>query len=283
MFDWEDLRHFGTLAREGSLSAAARRLKVDHVTVARRVAALEASLCLKLVDRRPRAYALTGDGARVATFAAQMEERALALARAVRAAQPDLAGEVIISAPPALASALIAPRLRALRERHPAIHILLMGEKRDASLSRREADLAVRLSRPTEKKLVARKIGAFVFALYASPAYLSSRDAADWEFIAYDEGMEGSPQQQWLKTVAGDRPIVFRTNDLESQRAAARAGVGLAALPSFIGDDVDGLRRAEINAKPIMRDVWLVVHSDLRHAPSVRAVMDFLVASLGRS
>lgn len=281
MFDWEDLRHFGTLAREGSLSAAARRLKVDHVTVARRVAALEASLSLKLVDRRPRVYALTGDGARVATFAAQMEEQALALARAVRAAQPDLAGEVIISAPPALASALIAPRLRALRERHPAIHILLMGEKRDASLSRREADLAVRLNRPTEKKLIARKIGAFAFALYASPAYLSQRPVAAWEFIAYDEGMDGSPQQQWLKTIAGDRPIVFRTNDLESQRAAARAGVGVAALPSFVGEGADGLRRVEIGARPITRDVWLLVHSDLRCAPSVRAVMDFLVASLG--
>jgi DNA-binding transcriptional LysR family regulator len=280
MFDWEDLRHFGTLAREGSLSAAARRLKVDHVTVARRVAALEASLSLKLVDRRPRAYALTGDGARIASIAAEIEERADSLARVARAAQPELAGEVTISAPPAFAATLIAPRLRGLRERYPALHILLIGEKRDASLSRREADVAIRLTRPTEKSLVARKIGGFAFGLYGSPHYLANRAAATWEFIAYDESMDRSPQQRWLRSIARRRPIVFRTNDLESQCAAARAGVGLAALPSFLGEGDRGLRRAEIDVATISREVWLVVHSDLRRAAPVRAVMDFLESSL---
>jgi DNA-binding transcriptional LysR family regulator len=107
MFNWDDLRHFGVLAREGSLSSAARRLKVDHATVARRIASLEASLNLKLVDRRTRSYLLTPDGERIAAIAAQMEENAFSIDRAARAEQPGLVGEVTSKYPPAKPGALL--------------------------------------------------------------------------------------------------------------------------------------------------------------------------------
>jgi len=278
MSDWEDLRHFAALARDKSLSAAARRLGVDHATVARRVAALEASLGLKLVDRRPRAYLLTIDGERVAAMAARMEEEAYAVERAARAGAPDLAATVAVSAPPTLANTLIAPRLGELLARHPGLQICLIGEKRSASLARREADVAVRLSRPVEQTLVARRIGTFTFALYAAPQYLAAHTPSAYGFIAYDESLEDVPQQQWLKTVAGKRPIIARINDLEGHRAAARAGAGVAALPLFMGEGDAQLRRVPIAGKykPVSRELWLVVHRDLRRAPGVRAVMDFL-------
>jgi len=281
MNDWEDLRHFAALARDKSLSAAARRLGVDHATVARRVAALEASLKLKLVDRRPRAYVLTADGERIAVLAAGMEEGAYAVERAAAAGQAGLAGSVCISAPPTLANTLIAPRLGELLGRHPGLSVRLIGEKRSASLSRREADVAVRLSRPTENSLVARKVGSFSFALYAAPGYLATHTPAQYGFIAYDESLEDVPQQRWLKAVAGVRTIVARINDLEGHRAAARAGVGMAALPLFMGDD-PLLEAVPARLKPVSRDIWLVVHRDMRRAPSVRAVMDFLVAALNQ-
>src|SRR5262249_51527761 len=113
MFDWEDLRYFAALTREGSLSAAARALKVDHATVARRVAALEDALGMKLVDRRGRSYELTADGERIAALASRMEDEADTIGRAARAVRPGLTGEVSISAPPNLASTFIAPRLAA--------------------------------------------------------------------------------------------------------------------------------------------------------------------------
>jgi DNA-binding transcriptional LysR family regulator len=278
MLDWEDLRHFAALAREHTLSAAARALKVDHATVARRVAALEASLGLKLVDRRPRSYVLTTDGERIAALAARMEEASFAVGRAVRAVQSALAGEVSISAPPLLASTLIAPRLAELRHAHPDLHVRLIGEKRPASLSRREADLAVRLSRPTEKRLVVRKIGTIAFGLYAAPGYLAAHDPESFEFIGYDESLDDLPQQRWLKAAAGARAIVLRTNDIDSQRAAARAGVGIAALPRYLGDADAALAPLDVRTRPVTRDIWLVVHGDLRRAPPVRAVMTFLVA-----
>jgi DNA-binding transcriptional LysR family regulator len=95
-----------------------------------------------------------------------------------------------------------------------------------------------------------------------------------------DEDSRTLPQQRWLVEVAGDRPIVLRTNDLESQLAAARAGVGVAALPAYLASRHEELRRAETRARPIARSVWLVVHDDLRSARAVRAVMDFLVEAM---
>ena len=280
MLNWDDLRYFVVLAREGTLSAAARALKVDHVTVARRVSALEAQSGLKLVDRRARLYRLTEDGRRIAALAAPMEEAAFAVERAAQAAGPGLSGEVAISAPPSLANALIAPRLIELRRAHPGIHIKLIGEKRSASLSRREADLALRLSRPTEPGLVARKIGQFGFSLYGAAAYLKETPPHALAFIAYDASMDDAPQQVWLKRVAAKREVVLRTSDLENQAAAARAGVGLAALPHFLGDGDPLLARCETETGEVRRDVWLVVHRDLRKAPAIRAVMEFLARCL---
>ena len=280
MLNWDDLHYFVVLAREGTLSAAARALSVDHVTVARHVAALEAGSGLKLVDRRARLYRLTEDGQRIAALASPMEEAAFAVERAVRAAGPGISGEVAISAPPSLANALIAPRLIELRRQHPGIHLKLIGEKRSASLTRREADLALRLSRPTEPGLIVRKIGHFAFSLYGAPSYLKETPPHALSFIAYDASMDDAPQQLWLKSIAGKREIVLRTSDLENQAAATRAGVGLAALPHFLGDGDPQLPRYEAKAGEVARDVWLVVHRDLRRAPAIRAVMEFLARCL---
>jgi DNA-binding transcriptional LysR family regulator len=280
MSDWEDIRHFVTLAREGTLSAAARSLGVDHATVARRVAALETSTGLKLVDRRARTTTLTEDGKRIATVAAPMEEAAFALGRAAQAAKPGIDGEVSISAPPNFASSVIAPQLIRLRHQHPGIRLKLIGEKRRASLSRREADVALRLLRPAEAGLFVRKIGSFGFSLYGAPAYLEKTPPHAFAFIGYDASMAESPQEVWLGTIIGEREVVLRTNDLETQVAAVRSGLGIAALPHYLGDGDPRLQRHIVTQKPISRDVWLVVHRDLRQVPAVRAVMEFLVNCL---
>ena len=278
MADWEDLHHFVTLAREGTLSAAARTLRVDHATVARRVAALEASTGLKLVDRRARATTLTDDGKRIAAVAAPMEEAAFAVGRAAQAAKPGLDGEVSISAPPNFASSVIAPQLVRLRQQHPGIRIKLIGEKRQASLSRREADIALRLMRPMEAGLFVRKIGNFGFSLYGAPGYLEKTPPHALAFIGYDASMATSPQEIWLRGIVGEREVLLRTNDLETQVAAARAGLGVAALPHYLGDSDPHLQRHVVTQKPVSRDVWVAVHRDLRQVPPVRAVLEFLVS-----
>jgi DNA-binding transcriptional LysR family regulator len=276
MFDWDDLRYFAVFAREKSLSAAARQLKVDHATVARRITMLETTLNLKLVDRRPRAYILTENGKRIAALGAKMEDEAFAVGRAAMAGQLDLTGEVSISAPPTMANALIAPQLAKLRQQYPGIHIRLIGETRIASLLHRECDIAVRMIQPTESNLVARKIGKINISIFASANYLATTTPENYTFIAFDKSMDNLDQQKWLKAYANTRPIVLCTNDLETQRIAALNGVGIAALPYFIANRSPGLVRLDIDNNILFNDIWLVVHDDLRNVPAVRAVMNFL-------
>jgi DNA-binding transcriptional LysR family regulator len=274
--DWQDLRHFAALAREGSLSAAARSLQVDHVTVARRVAALEAALKLHLVDRRARRYTLTAEGKRIAAVVDRMAEAALDLDRIARGAQRGIAGSVSITAPPGLAATLIAPRLAVLHRAHPGIVVRLIGEKRTASLSRREADIAVRLSRPQEQALVARRVASLTFGLYGAPEYLRRQPPAAYGFIAFDDGMETAQQQVWLKAFAAGRPIVLLASDIETQRAAAAGGLGIAALPRYLGDGDPKLERLAAEGRSVSREIWLAVHSDLQRTPLVRTVLEFL-------
>lgn len=274
MLDWEDLRHFAALAEGGSLSAAARRLGVEHATVARRIAALERALDLKLVDRRGRRLILTEDGVRIAAHLGSMEASALAIARVAAGARDAIAGEIRISAPPALAAARLVAPLGALRRRHPGLTLQLLGETRSASLDRREADLAIRLSRPAEGDLVVRKLGEIAFSAYATAAYLASTSEPDRRFIGYDASLEDAPQQVALRTLAAGRPFALLASTLEIQLAAVRAGMGIAMLPEFMIEPGHDLTRVPCDPPAPSREAWLAIHADLRNAAPIRAVAE---------
>lgn len=280
MFDWEDLRHFLAVAQTGTLSGAARVLKVDHATVSRRLAALENRLQTQLVDRLPRACRLTATGQHIFKLAARMEANAFDIERAIRAEQSPLEGKVTLSAPPVLVSHFLVKQLRAFHQRHPGLQLSVLGQAQSVSLSRREADLAIRLVRPEEPSSVARKLGTMSFALYASRDYEHLRRPSAWAFITYDEQFNNMPQQQWLRRIAGERTIVCEISDITGHYAAARAGVGVAGLPCFIGDADEGLQRLAVDGEGFSREIWLVVHHDLKRSPPIRAAMDFLIEVL---
>jgi DNA-binding transcriptional LysR family regulator len=277
MFDWENLRHFVAVARAGTLSGAARALNVDHATVGRRVAALEAELQVRLLDRLPRRCSLTAAGEQILELATEMEADAYAIERALRADQPHLVGTVVVSAPPVLVTNFFAPAAAAFRTLHPGIQLALSGEAQSVSLSRREADIAVRLVRPTESGNVTRHLGTLEFALYAAQNYVHRLTPSKWEFIAYDSEFDATPQQEWLRKTAGHRPIACKISDITSHYAAACNGAGVAGLPSFLPRAGDGLVRLDTEAESFSREIWLVVHRDLKSAPAIRAVMDFII------
>ena len=276
MMDWENLHYFSVFAQQKSLSAAARVLQVDHATVARRISALESQLKLKLVDRRPRTYVLTTEGEKIALMAQRMMEETFSIGRIAKAGQEELRGEVSMSLPPATAAHFIVPRLNRLRQQYPHIRLRVIVETRFASLQHSEADIAVRLARPVEEGLVGRRIAQLPFGIYASADYLASRTPQQYEFIGLDDTLITSMQQQWLAQIQQDRPVVLKTNSPDMQRLAAAAGVGVAILPSFMGEQ-SGLQRIPCERINMLREVWLAVHQDLRHSPLIRVVMDFLV------
>ncbi|MFE8602097.1 LysR family transcriptional regulator [Archangium violaceum] len=269
--DWEDLRVFVALARAGSLSAAARALRVSHATVGRRIAALEETLGRALFDRRADGYALTAEGAAVLEQAQGMDERALAILR--RAGRDTgLTGTVRLTATEAMAERFLIPRLAPFRRRHPGIDLEVLSDSRSLSLARREADVAVRLARPRAGELITRRLSTLAYGVYVAPG----GDTDAW--VGYDDSFAYLPEAQWLARVAAGGRIALRTNSLAAQLAAVRAGFGKTLLPRWFAEEEGGLTSLPPPAPPPVREAWLVVHRDLKDVPRVRALVDHVVS-----
>ncbi|MEO6013350.1 MAG: LysR family transcriptional regulator [Devosia sp.] len=282
MLNWDDLRHLVALAEEGSLSAAARRLKVEHATVARRIAALEQEIGAKLVDRRGGRYELTGAGRSAVGHARLMAEAALSVERLGLGGGAYPVAEISVTAPPTIASELIVPRLPAFQESEKQLRLRLVAASRNLSLNRREADIALRLSRPDVPTLIVRKAGDLDYGLFATGDYLADHHhEAAWQFIGLDEDLADAPQQIWLDGIARSRATIFRSNDLTLQCAAVRAGMGVAALPIFLAQ-ANGFRQVR-DELWMSREIWLTYHHDLKASPGVAAVTEFLIACLPAS
>jgi DNA-binding transcriptional LysR family regulator len=237
---------------------------------------LECELQATLVDRLPRACRLTPLGQRVFEQVQTMEEGSYAIERLLQATRAPLDGKVSLSAPPILVAQLLAGHLAEFGRRHPGLQLAVSAQGQQVSLTRREADVALRLVRPKDASYVARRIGRMHFGLYASIDYVHLQRPAEWEFIAFDAQFEEMPQQQWLLGLAAGRRVACKLNDISGHLAVTRAGAGVAGLPCFLGDVDPGLQRLEPDGEPFFRDIWLLVHRDLRRSAPVRAVMDFI-------
>lgn len=279
--NWDDLRYFVAVVDAGSVSRAARTLAVEHTTVARRIDALEASLEVRLFDRFPKTWSLTGDGNALVAQARLVEQEVLAFARSACGAS-GLEGKVCVSGPPLLLSNLVAPQMRDALLRLPGIELEFVGEARDANLVRRDADIALRLQRPSAPSVTAKLLATIGFGLYGTQQYLDSTSAADWAFIAYNDSLAHTPQQLWVEAVAAGRRMALRANDMATLLHAARAGIGVAALPHYLGRSAPELVCALPADANTRRKLWLVMHEDVRRSPRVRAVADELTALFGR-
>jgi DNA-binding transcriptional LysR family regulator len=279
--DWSDLAFFLALARSGSLSAAAKRMGTDHSTVARRIESLERDLGMRLVDRLPRAYQLTKAGERVRDLGGTAETAIADIERYARAADRSPHGVVRISGPPHLISSLIAPSLTSLKRSNPELRIELAGEIGPVSLSRREADIALRMFRPSQKGLVARRLAVYHFGLYGTREYVARTAASDRSYIGYDASLEHVPQQRWIAAVAGARPFALRTNDFAAMLAAVCSGLGLAALSHTLARYYPALVQVKTAEPPPKRELWLLFHRDLGKSPAVRAVIDHIAKVVG--
>jgi DNA-binding transcriptional LysR family regulator len=275
--DWEDLRYFVALARHGTLSATARDLRVNHATVARRVASLEAALGRPMFDRRADGYALTADGKAVLDEARAMDEAAFSVLRRLDAG-PQLIGLLRLAVGRVLAERFLIDRLRAFHGRYPAIELEVIGGSRVVSLARREADLALRYGSPKDSDLIARRVATIGFGLFASLAYRAGLDAgAAPAFIGFDDESDFIAEAAWLAQQFGERRFSFRTNSQTTQAAAARAGFGVALLPSYLAAADPDLVPVSLTGRLPEREVWLVIRRDLRNVPRVRALTDYLV------
>jgi DNA-binding transcriptional LysR family regulator len=276
--DWEDVRYFVALARNGTLSATARALHVNHATVARRIASLEGLFGRAFFDRRAKGYVLTAEGKAVFGEANAMDEAALSVLRRLDAGT-ELSGLVRVAVGRVLAERFLIDRLRAFHERYPAIDLEVIGGSRVVSLAKREADVALRYGSPKDSELVARRVATISFGLYASRAYRDKLNAGQTPtFIGFDEQSEFIAETAWFARHFGDRRFSFRTNSQTTQAAAARAGYGVALLPRYIvATHEPELVQVSLGERLPDRDVWLLVRRDLKNIPRVKALTDYLV------
>ncbi|HEY9213161.1 MAG TPA: LysR family transcriptional regulator [Ancylobacter sp.] len=281
MTDWENLRHFAALARSGTFLGAAKELGVEHATVARRVSRLEKELDVRLVDRRGKRLTMTPAGLRIAGIVGQITGHVEAIERAATGERAEVSGEVTISAPPAFAAALLAEPLVHLRRAHPRLRLQVLGETRYASLGQRETDIAIRFGRPTAGDLTASKVGVIAFRLYGSPEYLASTAPANRSFIGYDKELDGALQQVAVRRLAGGAELALRLNTVELQIAMVKAGGGLAMLPDFLASE-DPVLACANDDEAVHREVWLVLHTDMKGSLPVRLVANCLRDHLRR-
>lgn len=274
--DWDNLKFFLALAETGSLSRASEKLRVDHSTVARRIEMLEHDLGVRLVERLSRSYRLTAEGERVRDRARQIETNVADIARFAHSVDRSPQWVVRISGPPTFVSQFLAPRLLPLQQ--PGWRIELVGEARQVSLSQGETDLALRMTRPAEKGVIARRLAVVAYGLYGSRDYLANCGDNAQDFLGYDESLDSLPHQRWLKMLAGDRGLALRSNDLANLLTAARAGLGLAVLPCIMVRGAPDLISVPTGLPPLTRELWLLFQRDIGRVPAVRAVIDHITA-----
>jgi molybdate transport repressor ModE-like protein len=281
--DWDAYRVFLALHRAGSIVKAARQLRVDMSTVRRRLATLEEALGAALVQRRRQGVVLTRAGERLLGQALRLEATALEIERQVGDGDRKAEGSVRISAGEAFIARVIAPAAARLRARHPGIRLELAVDNQRVDLVRGDADVALRLMRPTDQSLVGRRVGTLDFGLYASPKYLARAGRPRHEgelsqhmFVGYDASLERTPETQWL--LARGAEFVVRANAPLPLYAATAAGAGIAAIATLFARGEPGLERILPSVKLPSREIWLVAHRDLQSVARVRVVREFLAS-----
>jgi DNA-binding transcriptional LysR family regulator len=276
MPDWEDIRFFVALARHGSLSAAARSLQVNHATVSRRVAALERTIGAQLFERSLTGYELTGDGQSVLAAAAEMENAAQSLPHL--AGGTPISGLVRITATPSLCESFLIPELAPLHAAYPALDIEVLGDRRMLSLTRHEADIALRMARPGDSELIGQKVATVRFGVYAAPPVAAAFAVeSNARFIGFDEAGAQLPEAVWLRRQVPGLRLAFRSNGHMAQAAAARAGIGVAVLPHYICAGDAGLVQVHLSAEPPERELWMLTRRDSQRMARLQVVKEFLV------
>ena len=286
-FDWNRARAFLVTAEEGSLSAAARALGMTQPTLSRQVSALEKELGVALFERVGRGFELTPTGKALINHVRMMGDAASHLSLVASGKSESLEGNVCISATEATAVFMLPPIIRRLRLAEPGIAIEIVASNKISDLKRREADIAIRAFRPTEPDLIAKKIGSFIFNLYAAKSYHAEfgslqthADLINADFVGFDTA------SQFLDILNKHGVNITKANftvyaeNHPAHWALVKEGMGIGGMLENIGEAEPLVERVLPSLSFPADDMWLVAHRELKTNKRVRRVFDFLAVEL---
>ncbi|HTL64908.1 MAG TPA: LysR family transcriptional regulator [Pseudolabrys sp.] len=280
---WDDLKMFLEVARHGSVHAAAKRLRLDHSTVCRRIGRLESLLAVKLFDRSRKGIAVRSEAQGLLKHIEQMDRHAGHLEDAFLRGKSTTTQVVRIATMEGIASGYLARRLPALAQFGPNVKIELVSIPQAVDLSRKEADVFLSFFNPDARGLKSTLFGTFSLFLYCSKDYLrrhgAPRTREDLDahvFVGYIDDLLTINAVRWLDEVVTAPDVSFHSNSVFAQCNAAVSGLGIALLPTFVGEGVAGLQRILLENVSVQREVWVSVRTEQSHLSRIKAATQFL-------
>lgn len=286
--DWNALQFVLALARHGALEGAAEELGVDPSTVSRRVRALESALGARVFDRTLSGHRLTPVGAKLAETAEHVASDIAGMEREAARADERLLGTVRIATSDSVGRLFVSPFIARFHREHPLVDFQIVADQRAANLVRREADMAIRFVRTAQAQLVSRRLATIGHGLYASREYLAVHPFGGDEpfrghvLLGYHESLARMPEARWLDARAAGSRFAVRANRADGLLVAAASGMGLAVLPCYVADPEPRLARLLGPEAVVRREVWLVMHRDLRRIARFRVFADHLASEFGK-
>ena len=288
MFDWDDLKYFLALARNGSTLAAARSLRLSQSTVHRRLSELERKLGQQLVTRHPSGYRLTELGEELRAHAERVEAAISDFERQVAAWGKELSGVVKVTCPEAFGPRLMRSGLiDKFNARYPALRVEIGMNDKIVDLAKGQADIAIRTTASRDNALIGRKIGDSLWSVYASRSYVKSHggiqrpeDIDRHAVVVFGGEMRDHHSVHWVKSVAPNARITARGNNLPALLMAAKSGAGICPMPVIVGESEPDLVRLLDPVPELATPFYLFMHSDMKKTPRVRAFFDFVVEEL---
>jgi DNA-binding transcriptional LysR family regulator len=285
--DWDDLRFFLAVSERGSISGAAKSLNVNHSTVLRRLTSLEKRLGARLFDRLPDGYEITAQGEELRNRLQGVTEQIETAQRSLSGRDLTLSGAIRVTTTDTLMHGLLLPYLAEFRALNSAIQMEIVINNTFLSLTRREADIAVRPSNIVPENLVGRRVGRLRTAIYASKSYLkknaNKKEWAAHDWVAPNETLAHLAQAKWMRENIREDRIVVRVDSLLGMVAAVRHGMGVGMLLCLLADDERDLVGLAEPVNELETDVWILTHPALKGVARIKAFTDFLYDRLRAS
>jgi DNA-binding transcriptional LysR family regulator len=276
IMNWDDLRFFLALAREGTVSGAGRSLTVKHTTVARRISALEEQLGSRLFDRLPSGYAMTQAAENLYHHALSMEEIVHTADREIFGMDTQLSGALKLTASYDVFTRLITPKLKSFTDQYPGINIELLSSVTLADLASLQADIALRLTPKPPEYLIGKEILPLRHGVYGSKKYLNKTRTREKIILWKDE----RAMPEWVTDHFKGAQVVARATEVMTMADAVKNHMGLARIPCYVADAEPSLRRLDVQLTPSSWGVWVLSHVDLRSTARVRVCREFLVNTI---